>query len=115
MESFWYHKTMAEASFFLVLILWFIFNFSFLQLQSSIYTKVASWKTFSVLYVRTVNSIICAVAEDFVYISTTSGVYDWSINPAYLMKFQSWYMMKSKENYSAIPSAEEKSSFLQQE
>lgn len=30
-----------------------------------LYTKVASWKTFSVLYVRTVNSIICAVAEDF--------------------------------------------------
>lgn len=30
-------KSMAEASFFLVLILWFIFNFSSLQLQSSIY------------------------------------------------------------------------------
>lgn len=40
---------------------------------------------FSCNPLRTVNSIICAVAEDFVYISYhLKGVYEWSINPAYI-------------------------------
>ncbi len=50
MESFLYHKTMAEASFFLGahFVVHFQFQFSSVAILY-IYTKVASWKTFSVL------------------------------------------------------------------